>query len=362
MDTACFDPTGSAFRSVARRKRRCGGIFRAGRHCFGRRFALCLVFLFGLIGLGRAAHAACSFTAGDMLTSTVALPPQLIVPRNASPGTVLWDSGWVQGGTGTAGILCNSYFYLKMQWNIPGLQPVSGMPDVYALPNLPGVGIRAAWFWGSTGNPSPWGWIGQPDTWTANTTQAYILRSFLSVQLLAIGSIRNGTQAFSNPTISIWYGGLNAAQLLLTQTSVQTLALACVTPDVVVSMGKHMNLELTGPGTSTRATGFSISLNNCPAGMDSIQYQIDPVTVVVDRGNSVVALDGSSTASGVGVQLLDSTGTAALPLSTPITFHEYNQGTGGSYSIPLNARYYQTGTSVGAGSANTSVTFSMIYD
>ena len=51
-----------------------------------------------------------------------------------------------------------------------------------------------------------------------------------------------------------------------------------------------------------------------------------------------------------------------LPLSTPITFHEYNQGTGGSYRIPLNARYYQTGTSVGAGSANTSVTFSMIYD
>ncbi len=327
-----------------------------------KRFSLLLVFLLGLVGIGREAQASCSFTAGSTLTSTIALPTQLVVARNVSRGTILWDSGWVQGGTGTASILCNAWFYLKMQWNIPGLQPVSGMPNVFALPNLPGVGIRASWFWGSTGSPSDWAWIGQPDEWTANTTQAYILRSFLSVQLIAIGPVRSGTQVFSSPTINVWYDGLNAAQLLLTQTSVKTLALACVTPDVVVPMGKHMNSEMTGPGTFTQATGFSLNLNDCPAGMDSIEYQIDPVTAVVNSGNSVVALDGSSTATGIGLQLLDSTGTAALPLSTPMTVNGYNPGTGGSYSIPLKARYYQTGSSVGAGKANTSVTFTMTYN
>ncbi|RDI99212.1 type 1 fimbrial protein [Dyella solisilvae] len=127
-------------------------------------------------------------------------------------------------------------------------------------------------------------------------------------------------------------------------------------------MGTHMNSEMTGPDTFTSATGFSISLNDCPAGMDSIQYQIDPVTSVVNSANSVVALDGSSTATGVGIQLLDNKGTAALPLSTPITFHGYNQNVGGNYSIPLKARYYQTGDRVGAGKANTSVTFTMAYD
>lgn len=329
---------------------------------FAKRFALLLVFLFGLAGFGREAHATCSFTAGNTLISMVALPAQLVVPRNVSPGTVLWDSGWVQGGSGTASILCNTWFYMKMQWSIPGLQPISGQDNVYALPNLPGVGIRAAWFWGSTGAPTPWAWIGQPDSWTANTSQAFILRSFLSVQLVAIGPVRNGTQVFPSPTISVWYDNLNAAQLLLTQTSVKTLSLACTTPDVLVPMGKHMNSEMTGPGTYTKSTAFSLALNDCPPGMDSIQYQLDPVTTVLDSGNSVVALDGSSTATGVGVQVLDDTGTMPLPLGSPVTFNGYDTHHGGSYTIPLKARYYQTGTSVGAGTANTSMTFTMTYE
>lgn len=327
-----------------------------------KRFVLCVAFLIGLLGLGREAQASCSFTAGGTLTSTVALPPEIVVPRNVSPGTVLWDSGWMQGGSGTASILCNAWFYLKMQWNIPGLQPVPSQANVYALPNLPGVGIRAAWFWGSTGSPGVWAWIGQPDTWTANTTQAYILRSFLSVQLVAIGPIRNGSQVFPSPTINVWYDNLNAAQLLLTQTSVKTTALACVTPDVFVPMGKHMTSELTGQDTYTASTPFSINLNNCPPGMDSIKYQVDPVTAVVDNGNSVVALDASSTATGVGVQLLDSAGTHPFPFGSPVTFNGYDTNNGGSFIIPLRARYYQTGASVGAGKANTSMTFTMTYE
>jgi major type 1 subunit fimbrin (pilin) len=327
-----------------------------------KRILLCLIVLAGLLGLGREAHASCSFTAGNTLTSTIALPAQITVPRNVSRGTVLWDSGWVQGGSGTASILCNAWFYLKFQWNIPGLQPVSGMPNVYSLPDLPGVGIQASWFWGSSGSPGVWAWIGQPDQWTANTTQAYILRSFLSLQLVAIGPIRSGTQTFPSPTINVWYDNLNVAQLLLTQTSIRTLALSCVTPDVIVPMGKHMTSELSGPNTYTSAVDVPIRLNECPPGMDSIKYQIDPVTTVIDSGNSVVALDGTSTATGVGVQLLNSDATAAFPLGTPATFSGYNTSTGGYYTIPLKARYYQTDATVGAGKANTLMTFTMTYD
>lgn len=363
MDAACFPAICSTVHLAWRETmRRPGGPLGVGCFRFRRTLVLCLVFLFGLVGLGRQAYASCSFSAGNTLTSTVALPAQLVVPRNVSLGTVLWDSGWVQGGSGTASILCNAYFYMKWQWNIPGLQP-SGIANVYALPNLPGVGIRGSWYWGSTGSPEAWAYIGQPDWWTANSTQDFVLRSFLSVQLVAIGPIRNGTQTFNSPTISVWYDNINAAQLVLTQTSVKTLSLACVTPDVVVPMGKHMSSELAGRDTySPSPTRFAIKLNDCPAGMDSIQYRVDPVTAVVNSGNSVVALDGSSTATGVGVQLLDGTGVAVLPLGTPISFHGYDQGTGGSYEIPLYARYYQTGDRVGAGKANTSVTFTMTYD
>jgi major type 1 subunit fimbrin (pilin) len=96
--------------------------------------------------------------------------------------------------------------------------------------------------------------------------------------------------------------------------------------------------------------------------MTGIEYRIDPVTTVLDSAQSVVALDGSSSASGTGVQLLDSTGTHAFPLGQSVRFNDYNPATGGSYGIPLQARYYQTGASIGVGTANTSMTFTMTYE
>jgi major type 1 subunit fimbrin (pilin) len=151
----------------------------------------------------------------------------------------------------------------------------------------------------------------------------------------------------------------NVANINLTG-SATFVVLACITPDVRVPMGSHPNTEFSGADSTTAAVSFNIALNSCPAGMNSIQYRIDPVTSVLNSGQSVVALDSSSSATGVGVQLLDAAG-AVFPLSTQKTFSGYNAGTGGSYTIPMKARYYQTGTSVSGGAANSSMTFTMTY-
>jgi major type 1 subunit fimbrin (pilin) len=95
--------------------------------------------------------------------------------------------------------------------------------------------------------------------------------------------------------------------------------------------------------------------------LNSITYRIDPVTAVVNAAKSVVALDASSSATGVGVQLLDGTGTQPFPLQTWTTFTGYDAATGGDYTIPLNARYYQTAATVTTGMANSSMTFTMQY-
>ncbi|SIT41091.1 putative Fimbrial protein [Paraburkholderia piptadeniae] len=135
---------------------------------------------------------------------------------------------------------------------------------------------------------------------------------------------------------------------------------ACATPNVTVPMGTHSNTEFSGVGPiSTAPASFNISLNNCPAGINSIKYEIDAVTTIVDASQSVVALDSASTARGVGVQLLDANGNA-LPLATQQTLPGYNTS-GGSYTIPLKARYYQTTAPVLAGTANTVMTFTMNY-
>ncbi|RDK08755.1 type 1 fimbrial protein [Cupriavidus lacunae] len=143
-------------------------------------------------------------------------------------------------------------------------------------------------------------------------------------------------------------------------TNVRIVPLLCTTPDVTVNMGTHRRDEFSGIGTFTSPIGFNIALNNCPAGMNSVSYRVDAVTTIVNASNSVVALDGSSTAAGVGVQLLDDTG-SVFPLGTAKTMSGYSTGTGGSYAIPLKARYYQTGATVTAGTANSAMTFTMTY-
>uniref|UniRef100_UPI00163FAB96 fimbrial protein n=1 Tax=Burkholderia gladioli TaxID=28095 RepID=UPI00163FAB96 len=62
----------------------------------------------------------------------------------------------------------------------------------------------------------------------------------------------------------------------------------------------------------------------------------------------------------IGLQLKDGNGNA-LKYNTQYTLTSYSKSTGGSYTIPLTARYYQTAAQVTAGSANAVLTFTMTY-
>ncbi|RDK08675.1 type 1 fimbrial protein [Cupriavidus lacunae] len=134
---------------------------------------------------------------------------------------------------------------------------------------------------------------------------------------------------------------------------------ACLTPDVTADLGTHDSKEFSGQGSAASATAFNIALNNCPSGIGSVKYQVDAVTSVLDASKSVVALTATSTATGVGVQVLDNAGNV-LPLGQPIAFAGYNSS-GGNFTIPLKARYYQTGSRVTGGTADSAMTFTMNY-
>lgn len=137
---------------------------------------------------------------------------------------------------------------------------------------------------------------------------------------------------------------------------------SCTTPDVAVNLGTHQMAEFTGANYTSAPVDFNIKLNSCMSGMRGIMYRIDPTTTVLDSTKAVVAVDATSTATGVGVQLLDGAG-AVHPLGagTDRTFTPYSSTTGGSYVIPLKARYYQTSPTVTAGAANTTMMFTMSY-
>ncbi|WP_370652252.1 fimbrial protein [Caballeronia sp. TF1N1] len=75
--------------------------------------------------------------------------------------------------------------------------------------------------------------------------------------------------------------------------------------------------------------------------------------------SNVAALSGSPSAGGVGIQLYDSTG-AVFPLSVYKTLSNFNSATGGTYNIPLTARYYRTGA-LTPGPANSTMTMTVLY-
>ncbi|HBN9636408.1 hypothetical protein APA73_15690 [Pseudomonas aeruginosa] len=134
----------------------------------------------------------------------------------------------------------------------------------------------------------------------------------------------------------------------------------CVTPDVSVSLGSTPAGDFSGIGTTVARTPFTLSFQNCPPNLASIAYSFTPTTSVVDAAQGVVALDATSTATGVGIQLLTQAG-AAVQFGTAYPLESYDSSQAASYSVDLQAGYYQTATTVSAGSANTAITFTMNY-
>ncbi|MGH8785763.1 MAG: fimbrial protein [Cupriavidus necator] len=244
--------------------------------------------------------------------------------------------------------------YTVYQTNVAGVGLIIG-----AASALPGSG------WTSPRNaPAAWEvWTVWTNSGTASGVRFGIGFTFAYVKT---GPIQGGTVSLAGTIaeagMAQQYQASNATSVVpVVVTGNATFAeLACKTPDVTVNLGTHQNKEFAGPGTYTSSTGFNIALNNCPAGMNSVNYRIDAVTPVLDAANSVVSLDASSTAAGIGVQLLDSSGNV-FPLGTTKVLSDYSGSTGGSYVIPLKARYYQTGSTVTAGAANSGMTFTMTY-
>jgi major type 1 subunit fimbrin (pilin) len=319
--------------------------------------ALLLLFV-----LSPQAFAACKESpAADV---TITLPAKLTVPRDTPVGTVLFTQypGLPSPTGGVTG--CPSGYYQLFRLNT-ALTP-STMANVFAT-SVPGIGVQiidansvyalpnmalalSGGPWGAGG-----GSMGMWDSWT--------------LKFIVTGTVTtSGTIGFPSPLATSYITssstGLSSDAIVLNNLRIvgttTIVTQSCTTPGVTVDLGKHKTSEFLGVGSTTASVNVNIALNACPAGMNSVQYRIDPVTSVINSAQSVVALDTSSSATGVGVQLLDSTG-AVFPLSTYKTFSGYSKTTGGNLTIPMKGRYYQTSVKVNPGVANTQMTFTMLY-
>jgi major type 1 subunit fimbrin (pilin) len=354
----------------------------------GRVTAWLFMLVVLMLGLGSREASATVSCSGSAQTVTVSMTPSVTVPRDAAVGTVL--TTWAT----TAGVT-NFYSCTATNSSPSGMafQPLSltkagmtvtGPNGVYTVwnTNVPGVGIAIAtrtyangceWQpWQDLGTPtppfpSPWvGYACNQNTSAGSVINggqaqmALVKTGPITAGIVAGGVLFQGASTMSQTGVGGYtVSTSNPVSYSLTTTTVAVAS--CTTPNVTVNMGSPMQSVFTGIGsTSKPVVAFSLAVNQCPIGLNSIQYEFIPINAVLDSTNGVLALSSDSTATGIGLQLKDGSGNP-LQYNTKYTLTSYSSATGGSYTIPLTAAYYQTASSVTAGSANAVLTFTMTY-
>ncbi|WP_195440280.1 fimbrial protein [Klebsiella oxytoca] len=162
-------------------------------------------------------------------------------------------------------------------------------------------------------------------------------------------------------TSSVGSGTYMIADFLAGGLVISTTGGTCTTSDITVNLPPVSRSDFTGVGVTAARTDFNLNFTQCPAGMASISYLFTPTSSILDSTNGVFALSANSTASGVGIQLLNA---QDIPVSfnTEYLLTDYDPAlNNASYSVPLRAGLYQTSTDVSSGLVNGAVTFTLVY-
>ncbi|WP_218165534.1 fimbrial protein [Burkholderia ubonensis] len=317
-------------------------------------FTYCLTVV--LISASGIAHAACNFAnSKSELVVNFNLPAEITVKPGTKVGTVLAEATFVPDK--------EAYAYCtppgRVNRSVYGGARVNGggVPYVYAT-NIPGIGLAFydeyksgdARYWGEGDGGSHVGWW----SWGAGGGS-----SKLGVKVILTGPVGVGDIPAGAVYAKMTLDGLGVATLTANGIKIKTPA--CSIPSVNVDMGSIKMSEFSGPSSTAGERSFGIILNSCPPGRNAIYYQFDTTTQIVPgAGNSVVQLNGSSSASGIGLQLLDASGNP-VPFGTPSKFSGYS-GQPGNYTMPFRARYYQIAPTIAPGTANTAITITMSYE
>lgn len=176
---------------------------------------------------------------------------------------------------------------------------------------------------------------------------------------------KSGDLSATNEIPASFLGNLQATDLVFIKFNllkpIHLNTASCQTPSVPVSMGDDYRLqEFEKSGDTPRVIKFNIALNQCQRGIKKVTYQLKATTRVIDAKNGVVALNGESTAKGIGLQLMNDSG-QPIALDTSYPFNGFDP-LGTDFKTPLAAAYYRLAEDhLEAGSANTAVTFIMSY-
>ena len=340
-----------------------------------------------------AANNTCEWGVGTGPIRYIADVKALYVPRDAQIGDPIGpiDQVFIARGSGSI-VYCQNDGINRLVFNATNtVPPVPGpilrkngiTPQGYILStNIPGVGAQISFgspydgitqgFWKLNGADSSIPYDAYIDFQTPFPIQHSILRG--TVTLIKTGTIGPGQHSLDSGRELVkgaFTGIPDAFGVALSGSVTQaecTLSTNPVSADPV-KLGEWESTEFTGEGHTTDAIPFSIALNSCVSDpqqggtITNAYVRLDPTagSTTVDASRGVFTLGGTSTAQGVGIQVLGSDALTPVALESDVLYNAI-PATGGML-LEFNARYYQTGpsTSVVAGSADGALGFTITY-
>lgn len=320
----------------------------------------------------------CRFADGYTVQNVSAtLSTSLSIPRDAPIGPI-GNELLITNGSPSTKINCdwgpdNKTYYMD-QLISPG--STTSTSSVYQT-NVPGIGIkvRASSVFGTStlytvkSTLTSFGYVDKAEsTSTTDNITAQLYKVY--VQFYVTGPVTPGDIVFNSPMLRAAVGpndmsenGILTYSNLIITNSIPVTVLACETPDITVDLKKHDSSDFPRIGATSAATSFNFAIKNCPANLNSVNYTFKPASGITLKGSGddqYLTLDGDSTASGVGIQMLYGDG-SSIPFNSKTEYTGYVASTGGDYTIPMKARYVRTGT-ISPGTANSAVEFEMSYE
>jgi major type 1 subunit fimbrin (pilin) len=212
-------------------------------------------------------------------------------------------------------------------------------------------------------------WVSSVLSNQAVNADGVVIKIVKTAQTPTSGTLSTDTKAFAN--IGVQGDQYNGAQFSVTSLrKIGFVGSTCTvtTPSVNVDLGQVKLDNKAGfgsaQGSTSAAKDFLVNLN-CDTGASGSYGVYMQLAATASSGlasSGVFSLGAGSTATGLGIQLLRGSGTSRTPVKfdTPWQIGTFPM-TDANLSVPLSARYYQTGATISPGTANGTATFTITY-
>ena len=357
------------------------------QHMFKLCILLMLVVLAGWTHGALAAATNCT-SAGGSLTL-----PAVTLPSNPPVGTLLGSPASVTVTFTCSGLPSNQpqppqNYSLTATIQAGNLAPAdptdnpNGNNGIMFATNLPGLALQLtaspiqandrAWIRGGPGSTrgfEPGSVTAPVSAWQCAFLQFQNCGTYtgsvgetFTAQLIVTGPVTSGTLSAINLMQFNWYiYGIGPSQgyfasLILNSTTVSSPACTIRVDPTVVTLPSVFSSNFGGLGSTAGQTPFNVQLN-CSAS-SPLSITLSPSSPAYAGASGVLTnTTGGGYAQNVGVQILDKSGNP-VSFGTAISVGPTSNG---AFNIPLQARYYQTGTPVSAGQVTATATYTLTY-